>query len=284
MAITKSKNNRLTNDMVDKLIPNAQVLRRILLLEWMFLGVYALIKILGSNMFAIWQGNEHFISFCNFVDSHLIIKMLVAIATSFLQFYVYYNAILKQWTFNKVQFIIYAVSIPIEVILKLAINNLMLSYVLDCIMLFVIPFFLKWKGINLNFIFEKVIGSFALLVFIQFVSLFIKCLAIKVLDDNTLISLIYSIDIYIMLSLYYLYVNRGKNYKGESMGAFFVLFLGKNEDQLNKMISERERKIADLEKSLKEAIGDKHTAKIENKIHKLYKEIALIEDKLKEIK
>jgi len=79
-------------------------------------------------------------------------------------------------------------------------------YLFDILIMFVLPFILlekKWKSVLLI-----IIGNIFLLLF-QLISMFVKNLEIVFVDTHTfLIGIIYSIDIYIMVFLYYLYRNK----------------------------------------------------------------------------
>lgn len=199
----------------EDLIPSPKAMRRIILIMWAGLVIYLIIKLLGGNWFEIVCDNQSFINVCNYIDNHLVIKIILCCITSFVSLSLLYLAMLQQIFFKKWQLILLLIVIPIEVSLKLIINNDVVSLLIDVFMLIGMPLILNHNNLTKRFIFGfLILGNIFNLAF-QLISLLIKNLAVTILDDNTLVSLIFMIDVYIMLGLYYLYSNILKMKGGE---------------------------------------------------------------------
>lgn len=184
-------------------------LKRIINIQWLFLIIYMIIKFLGGNYFEIVCENQGFINACNFIDNNLWCKIIVCTITSYIMFYFFYLAILQKLFFNKKQLIIFLIIIPVETIIKLFTNDL-ISIIIDNIMFFLIPLIFKIiskEKFTLKFILLYYLLGNGLNLLFQFISAFVRNLSITILDENTLISLILSFDVFIMLSLYYSYSN-----------------------------------------------------------------------------
>ena len=193
-------------------MPSAKQLRTVLIIMWSILGIYLIIKILGGNWFEIVCKNERFISACEYVDSHFIMKVIITFITSTILYSFLYLAMLRQWRFTKKQFIIFLPYMIIQGLVKnIFINNTIINLLISVISGFIFPMILfiiegnklTWKFMLLNVLLSNIFN----LAF-QIISALVKNLGIKLLDDNTLISLIYIIDVFIMMALYYLYCNK----------------------------------------------------------------------------
>lgn len=198
--------------MNSKFIPSAKILRNILIIMWSCLAVYLVIKLLGGNWFEIACQNERFIKVCDYLDNHFLPRYLVSTITSLILYTFLYLAILRQWKFTKNQFIIFIIYVPCQCLIKnFFMSNAVISFVLSFISGFIFPSILyvfnknkiTWKFILLNLLLSNVFNF----VF-QLISLLIKNIGLKMLDQSLLIGLIFEIDVFIMMTLYYLYVNK----------------------------------------------------------------------------
>jgi len=200
--------------MNSKFIPSAKILRNILIIMWSCLAVYLVIKLLGGNWFEIACQNERFISVCEFLDNNFVPRYLVSLITSLILYSFLYLAILRQWKFTKIQFIIFIIYIPIQCLIKnIFMTNSIISFALSVISGFVMPIILyKINGnkITWKFLLLNVLLSNAFNFTFQLISMLVKNLGVKMLDESSLITLIYGIDVFIMIGLYYLYCNKIK--------------------------------------------------------------------------
>lgn len=194
------------------LIPSARVLRNVLIIMWSCLVVYLIIKLLGGNWFEIACQNERFINLCNYVDNNFIPRYFVSLFTSLILYAFLYLAILRQWAFTKIQFIMYAVYIPVQCLIKnFFMDNLIVNlfFLLLSDFLFPVVLYLTTKNkITWKFIIFNLLISVGVVYAMQFISLFIKNIGVKMLDDNSLITIIYGIDVFLMEIIYYLYANK----------------------------------------------------------------------------
>lgn len=201
---------------MDKLIKiEPKTVKIIIYIQWLFLIIYSIIKLFGGNYFEIVCENDSFINACQFIDNHLWSKIIVCSITSYVMFYFFYLAILGQKSFSKKQLMLFIILIPVESTLKL-VTNQFVSLICDIIVCFVIPFIMM--KLNDNKITKKWILLYFLLgnifnLLFQIISAFTKNIGVNIMDESTLITLIYSIDMFIMLSLYYSYSNLLNNRK-----------------------------------------------------------------------
>lgn len=189
-----------------KITPEA--IKRIINIQWLFLIIYVIIKFLGGNYFEIVCENESFVNACQFIDNHLWLKIITCCISSYIMIGFLYLSIIRQAKFNTKQLILFLILIPVETILKLTTNDI-ISVICDFVVCFVTPIILM--PLNKNeidikwFIFYYLLGNVLNILF-QLASAFIKDLILKIMDESTLITLIFGFDVFIMLSLYYSYV------------------------------------------------------------------------------
>lgn len=197
---------------IDKFIPSAKILRNILIIMWSCLVVYLIIKLLGGNWFEIACHNERFINLCNYLDNNFIPRYISTVISSLILYAFLYLAIIMQWAFTKKQFIMFVCYIVIQSLIKnIFMDNTVISFIISFISCFIFPIILylvngnkiTWRFILLNL----TLGNVLCFVF-QLISLLIRNIGIKMLDDNLLVAFIFSIDVFIMLILYYLYANK----------------------------------------------------------------------------
>ena len=182
---------------------NRKALQTAIIISWVVLAVCFFIKIFGGNYFEIATNNQTFIKICNFIDSNFVLTIIMSFITYSLSVVLLTLAVLRQLKLKLKQFIIIIITIIIVFIAKVFIQyetNLMwLSFILDLICYFAIPAILSRKPLR------ALLGVVLYFVF-QTISLIVKSIALTTAYEmNTLIALIYSLDIYIMLILYYLY-------------------------------------------------------------------------------
>jgi hypothetical protein len=104
--------------------------------------------------------------------------------------------------------IVYLSSVTICVILRVIIVNspfALFTMVIDLIQYFVVPFFFDIKLNKKNIL--RVCIAFLLNLGFQLVAVLTKSIGIQLTTDNSITAIIFMIDLYIMLALYYLYAN-----------------------------------------------------------------------------
>lgn len=220
-------------------------LKRLIALCWVLLGVCFVINIFCSGFFEILCENERFIAFCNYLDNNIFGQYIICLISSIITVSLFLLAILQQARFTKRQASIVITIIILGVIIKLASSILCLA--VDILQLIILPFILKpkWKG----YWYRVLIGNIFNIVF-QIISLYAKSIELRIIvNESMLITIIYCIDMYIMLTLYYLYENLKKE---KSMGAMFSWFLSndlsvlnnRKEELQNLIINEKDKDIS----------------------------------------
>ncbi len=180
-------------------------LKQLIIMCWITVICYSIIKIFFPTCFEIVCESESFIKFGELADSSFLLKVIIGLCSSYLCYWLYYGALLSKFWLSKRETIIFLCALVPLTILK--VWNANLGLISDIALLFIIPIiFMKQNKVK---IFPNILIAFALNLGFQVISAFTKNLSIGYLpDDNgTAISLIYIIDVYLMLGLYYLYMN-----------------------------------------------------------------------------
>lgn len=176
----------------------------LIVVSWVVLLICLVIKLFGGNWFELWWDNEKFISFCNYVENTMWLKMSIACVIS-LTSTLPIISIIYNFNINKFKakhIILYSFIIIIKSLIGWHIP--LISTILDFIILLIIPFIItkNWKRILLVNVF--------VLAF-QLISILIRNISFGLNFNNTLIeTYLIQIDYYIMLILLYLYNFRRK--------------------------------------------------------------------------
>lgn len=165
-------------------------------------------KLCGSKVCEIAVKNEQFIKVCNWLDgdglwcNYALSAVMSTISTTFLMLAAGHD---NKPTWKHLLLILCTI-IPIWVV---KIFSSIAGFVLDCVSIIVIPAILSkkwWAGFV----------GLALNVAFQAMSMFIRGIDMgHTFDNNTILSLVFSIDYYIMIALYFLYVSAIKTKKEE---------------------------------------------------------------------
>lgn len=194
---------------------NKNILKTAIIISWVVLAICFIIKIFGGKIFNISTTNATFIKVCSFLDNHLWLQNIIAFCANLLTVSLLNMAVLQQKSLHARQFILVAISTAIQfacAIIGEWLNNKIITiagFVFSFMPYFICPLILSRKILR---------STVAVLLYLAFqsISIFIKGLAIiKVNSDSTLIALIYGVDLYIMLILYYLHANLIKDNKNK---------------------------------------------------------------------
>ena len=174
---------------------------------WVVLLCCFVVKLLGGNFFEIVCENEKFIRFCEFIDGN-ILKYVISFIMYFISGYIYFIAVVKN-DISKYKKILCCVLLIVIWMIKLFIYKYQtIAIIVELMLMILTPILLNkkyWKmaiiGYVLNFSF-------------QLLSVFIKNLKLSFIDNNTLNGIIFSIDYYIMIVLFYLYRIKEDNNDG----------------------------------------------------------------------
>ena len=179
----------------------------LLILCWASLLFYTLLKIAFGYYVEIMVNSDNFIKFCNYIDNHYFLKGIVASLVCYVMLSIYYKALLPHKDVNKLFLIIFSV-----VSAYLCLLHSVISISFDVIKFLIVPIVLdfnNFKSKPFKLILTCIIG-YAINLAFQVISAFTRNLSIVVLQDSSMISLILSIDVFIMLELYKLYRNKPK--------------------------------------------------------------------------
>ena len=186
------------------------VLRRAILICWALLFACFALKLFGGNYFEIVVNSPKFVEFCQFLDSNIVLYGLIGLISSLLSYALFYLALLRQLWFTKRQFIVYVISVLFSCIVRIVFDNegifSIIINILNVVQCVVMPFVLR-IDFSKRYIFRVIIGNILNFAF-QFIAIITKDIGIKFITGSSLQMLIFTIDVYIMLGLYYLYSNR----------------------------------------------------------------------------
>lgn len=181
---------------------------------WVVLLCCFVVKLLGGNYFETKVFNqkliEIFSSKYSFILEFILSVIIYTIGTS-----LYVLAILKTKIFKNKQLIIPIVIFMFSIVKALFYKYSVLMAFIEIFVVIIMPMFYIGKRW-----YRSIIGYLLLTVF-QIISLLTKNFAIKVIDENFLIALIFSIDYYIMIVLYYLYSIKEENENGKIRNLIF---------------------------------------------------------------
>lgn len=178
-------------------------LKRVIVVCWIALAICFGIKLFGGNLFEIMCNNENFIKVCEYAETHFWLNYLLICLYSFLSSYLFILSICGKYKLLRWEFITLIVTVLLGCLLKTFSQNLGLIFDI-------------WHGIVLPAIFTikvpkrhiLIIPANLMLFTFQYVSIFVKNIdGFIIPSDKVLVGMIYSIDVIIMLALYYFYSN-----------------------------------------------------------------------------
>ena len=185
-------------------------LKRVIIVCWIALGICFGIKLFGGNLFEIMCNNENFIKVCEYADNHWWAYYLLNGIYCFISLHFLLLAMIGKWKFTRTQLIIFSTTLIIGLFVK-SINPI-ISFIYDIWQGVLMPILFTLK--NKKRILYVLIGN-GLLIAFQLLSLFVKNVGIDIITNNgTLVTLIFGIDVLLMIMLYYLYSNFSINKKG----------------------------------------------------------------------
>ena len=178
-------------------------LKRVIIVCWIALAICFGIKLFGGNLFEIMCNNENFIKVCEYADNHWWAYYIISSIYCFVNVYFFTLSIMQKTKHTKRQLIILICTVLICNLLKSL--GTIIGLIADVWQLIVMPFLFvlrerkKYKNV--------IIGN-VLLVAFQFLSLIAKNVGLIVMsNDGALIASIYSIDVLLMVLLYFGYSN-----------------------------------------------------------------------------
>ena len=178
-------------------------LKRVIIVCWIALAICFGIKLFGGNLFEIMCENENFIKVCEYADNHWWSYYTLNTINSLVLIYFFDLAICQKLKFEKWELLTIIATVLIGNIIKSYSN--IFGLVFDVWQMFAMPcvFLRKTPKKWLN----SLIGNVLLVIF-QMMSLFIRNIGIKILTgESLLMTLIFSIDVFLMILIYFGYSN-----------------------------------------------------------------------------
>ena len=166
---------------------------------WLVLIIYFIVKLLGGNYFNVICENQKFIDFCNWLDNSWM-KFVVSTIMYEISSYPVYLAITKQ-RFGKDWWVM-LILLPASII-KYFYGAWGLIF--DLMFAVFIPLIKSKGNLLIRIIFSQII-----IILFQFISLITKDIGNYMPNESVLVSIILTIDYYVMIILYYLYSNNRK--------------------------------------------------------------------------
>lgn len=188
--------------------------KQVIIVCWIALAICFGIKLFGGNLFEIMCENENFIKVCEYADNHVWADFVLSSLYCFVSMYFLVLAMCGKYKYERWELIMLIATILIGTIIK--IYSGVLGVIFDIWQMIVMPcIFTIKKTSRHKFV---LLGNILLLVF-QMASIYIKNIDyIIVTDYGLLIGIIYSLDVLLMIFIYYLYSNVLVNRKEKNDG------------------------------------------------------------------
>lgn len=183
----------------DSLQMYIEITRITIILCWLSLITFWCIKLLGGNWFEIAVGNENFVAFSNFIENSDW-KYLVSFLTIFVANYFLFGAITQQFNFKGKQvLVLFALTIIQWAVINFS-NIEFLQFSIGYVVYLVV-------GIIYQRRYKKLLGLMTIILTFLFSTISILTRNIELHILPYMLSILVSIDIYLMTILYYLYYN-----------------------------------------------------------------------------
>lgn len=223
------------------IVDKARLFRRAIVISWASLVLCFIIKIFGGNFFEIMCENPNYKALCDYADNHFWLKFIIGFASTLYCQTMYNLSIVKKYKYDKWQFILTIFCVLLNCTVRLFYSGHW-TIILDFLLFLILPMILLGKNYKKYY---NILIAWLLTFLFQVISLFVKNIGFVNVGETYFIGLIYSIDVYIMCFMYYLYRNFKKECK--EMGILWGMFMGKDTDRLLKMKAKREAKVKKYE-------------------------------------
>lgn len=186
-----------------KKLDKERYLKRVIVVCWIALAICFGIKLFGGNLFEIMCANENFIKVCEYADNHFWAYYLINAINNFVLSYFFILAMCQKYTYKKWELIVVFITVFIGTLIKY--YSVIFGLIFDVWQVIILPCLFSLKTPKRHW--NTILGNILLVIF-QTVSLFVKNIGIKVISgESALIVVIFSIDVLLMILLYYLYAN-----------------------------------------------------------------------------
>lgn len=177
---------------------NKRVLKWAIIVAWCLLGACVIFKLCGSKVFDATSLNPRFVEICGWLenDGKYVYYVVGFIVSTISNTIILLSSSLTPKPTMKQLIFIESINIPIWFV-KFFFPTA--GFICECLMFVILPALIskKWwtglVGLVINFVF-------------QLASMFIRGQELEIFADNAVFSIIFSIDYYIMIALYFMYV------------------------------------------------------------------------------
>lgn len=187
---------------MEQKLDKKKYLQRVIIVSWIALIICFVIKLFGGNLFEIACTNETFIAICDYADTHLWANYLISALYCFISLYFFTLAIMQRTKYKIWQLIILILTVLGGTALKIWNSTYGLYFDIWQVIIMPIIFLNKEFKKYLNIVIANI-----LLFGFQIISMYTKDIEFGVLGDSILVGTIYSIDVFIMIVLYFAYAN-----------------------------------------------------------------------------
>ena len=178
-------------------------LKRVIVVCWIALALCFGIKLFGGNLFEIMCNNENFIKVCEYAETHFWFNYLLVCLYSFTSAYFFTLAMCGRYKLCKWELFVLIVTILLGAIIKTF--SQVGGFIFDIWQSLILPAVFTLKTPHRHI---YIIPANIMLMVFQLVSMFVKNVQNIIIPSNDiLVGMIYSIDVLLMLVIYYLYSN-----------------------------------------------------------------------------
>jgi hypothetical protein len=181
-----------------------QYLKRVIVVCWIALAICFGIKLFGGNLFEIMCNNENFIKVCEYADNHFWAYYLISISFNIINTYFFVLTIIQKTHYIRKELLMVVFTVLLSTFIKYFYVSIGLIFDVWQVIIMPALFTMKTKKKHWNIIFANV----TLFIF-QAISMLTKNIQFGILNksDGILINAIFSIDVLIMVILYFAYIN-----------------------------------------------------------------------------
>ena len=177
-------------------------LKYLIIISWCVLIFSCVLKYFGLVSFDITTDNKKLLIICNFVDNHLLIKMIIAVIFSLISNYFILCILMNKTKLGLKDCLIFFPLIIAKSVLSWFIGNY--SIFIDVFTFIILPLILNkknWKIILINPLF---------ILFFEFITFFLRNINKQYNQNLFLVQCMYLIDYICMILIYYGYYFKRK--------------------------------------------------------------------------
>ena len=180
-------------------------LKRVIVVCWIALAICFGIKLFGGNLFEIMCENENFIKVCEYADNNLWANTIISGIVCYIQLYFLVLGMCQKMKFEKWELIVFSSTVIVGTIIKVYLPPI-LGIIFDLWQLVFMAVVFILKTGEKKKVINVLIGN-ALLFLFQLISMVTKNIGVTILGESALEGVIFSIDTFIMIFLYWCYSN-----------------------------------------------------------------------------